>query len=423
VWVRNDGAGGLAVSWRAPDPEPGAGDAADGWIVQVSTNGQGFDDGTSVAGTSHTISGLAAGDVRFVRVLASNAGGRSLPSPVVGAAVAPSGDASVLVVGGFDRLDAGLLATEDLSGYALDVVQRMWLRRMNDGSYASRHGLAIADAGFSFDGATDDAIELGDVEIAGYAAIDWFAGEDSTGDLPLAPIVRDALTDYLDGGGRLLVSGSELGWALDLNGAPDEQAFFRERLHATYVSDDAETYDVTATAGPFEGLAALSFADGDAYDPRFPDVLAAGEGAALALAYGATADAGAAIAWGAGSDGERGIVLGFPFETIAGKETRRDVMAAALAFFDVVEEPGDGDDGGDDADSTAGDDDDGTAGDDANDASASATADGGTGDSTGTAAQGESDPGCGCTTTKSPHGFAWLVLACAALRRRRQPSA
>jgi len=345
------------------------------------------------------------------------AGGRSLPSPVVGAAVAPSGEASVLVVGGFDRLDAGLLATEDLSDYALAVVQRMWLRRMNDGSYASRHGLAIADAGFSFDGATDDAIELGDVEIAGYAAIDWFAGEDSVGDLPLAPIVRDALTDYLDGGGRLLVSGSELGWALDLNGAPDEQAFYRERLHATYVSDDAETYDVAATAGPFAGLAALSFADAESYDPRYPDVLAPAPDAAIALAYGATTDVGAAIAWGAGQDGERGIVLGFPFETIAGADARRDVMAAALAFFDVVEEPGGDDDGGED-DSTAGDDD-GTSG-DASDATASATAGDGTGDSTGAPADGESDGGCGCTTNTSPRASAWLLLAFAALRRRRR---
>ncbi len=414
VVVRNDGDGGLAVSWRAPEAEPGSGDAADGWIVQVSTNGHGFDDGTEVAGTTHTITGLSDGDVRFVRVLGKNAGGRSLPSPVVGAAVAPSGSASVLVVGGFDRLDAGLLPTEDLSAYALDVVQRMWLRRMNDGSYATRHGLAIADAGFSFDGATDDAVELADVELADYGAIDWFAGEDSVGDQPLAPIVRDALTDYLDGGGRLMVSGAELGWALDLNGAPDEQAFFRERLHATYVGDDAETYDVVATTGPFEGLAPLSFADPEAYDPRFPDVIAPARDATITLAY--PDGSAAAIAWG--DDGERGILMGFPFETIAGADARRDAMAAALAFFEIVEAPGGGDTG-DDADT--GDDDDGTAGDASGSASANgdATASGSDGDGTGGPGADEGDDGCGCTTSSSRGGLALLVLAVAALRRRR----
>jgi hypothetical protein len=408
IAVRNDGAGGLHVTWTVPDTEPGAGDDADGWIVQVSKNGHGFDDGTEVAGTSHTITGLVAGDVRFVRVLGKNAGGRSLPSPVVGASVAPSGEASVLVVGGFDRLDAGLLPSEDLSAYALDVVQRMWLRRMNDGSYAARHGLAIAAAGVSFDGATDDAVELGEIEIAGYAAIDWFAGEDSVGDQPLAPIVRDALADYLDGGGRLLVSGAELGWALDLNGAPEEQAFFRERLHASYVADDAETYDVSATDGPFEGLAPLSFADADTYDPRYPDVLAPADDAAIALAY--PDGAAAAIAWG--DAGERGIVLGFPFETIAGADARRDVMAAALAFFEVEEMPA-GDDG--DGDDATGDD---ATGDDAG-ADATATGeDADAGDTSGAPADGEDPPGCGCRQTPA-HAPAITALVLVALRRRR----
>ncbi|HET6585736.1 MAG TPA: MYXO-CTERM sorting domain-containing protein, partial [Nannocystaceae bacterium] len=290
---------------------------------------------------------------------------------------------------------------------------------MNDGSYAARHGLAIADAGFSFDGATDDAIELGDVEIAGYRAVDWFAGEDSVGDLPLAPIVRDALADYLDDGGRLLVSGAELGWALDDMGAPDEQTFFRERLHATYVSDDAETYDVTATAGPFAGLAALSFADPAASDPRVPDVLAPATDAAIALAYGGIADGAAAIAWGAGEDGERGILLGFPFETIAGAEARRDVMAAALAFFEVVEEPGDDDTGGG-ADTSGGDDDDGTAGDD-DGPGATATHGGGSEEGTSAGAQGESDSGCGCRANGGPSpALAIPMLALAGLGRRRR---
>lgn len=415
VWVRNDGAGGLEVGWRAPEPTPGGGDVADGYLVQVSRNGHGFDDGTVVAGTSHVIEGLRPGDVRFVRVLATNAGGRSLPSHTVGAAVAPSGQASVLVVGGFDRLDGGLLLPDDLSPFGLGIVQRMWLHRMNDGSYAPRHGQAIAAAGVSFDGATDDALEAGDVVLPPYQAVDWFCGEDSVGDLPLSPLARDALADYLDQGGRLLVSGAELGWALDEYGAEDERAFFRERLHARYVIDDAETYDVAAVDGPLDGIAPLSFSDPTAYDPRFPDVLEAEPDAAVALVYGEGSGLGAAVAWGIDADGERGVLLGFPFETIAGADDRALSMAEILAFFEVEEAPGpdpEPEPDTDGLDDTTGGDEDtigGTAGGD--------ETEGGTETDGLPGAAGDDEGGCACRARGDIDGSAWWTLLLIGLGR------
>jgi MYXO-CTERM domain-containing protein len=417
VWVRNDGAGGLAVGWRGPDVAPGAGDPADEWVVQVSSNGYGFDDGTVVAGTSHTLEGLEAGEAWFVRVLGSNAGGRSLPSQTVGAAVAPSGQASVLVVGGFDRLDGALLLPDDLSEFDLAIVQRMWLHRINDGSYATRHGDALRILGYSFDGATDDAIEAGDVTLPGYQAVDWFCGEDSVGDLPLSPLHRDALADYLDGGGRVMVSGAELGWSLDENGAADERAFFRERLHARYVLDDAETYDVSDVDGPLSLREPLSFADPTSYDPRFPDVLDGEAGGAVALVYGGAPGMGAAVAWGVGADGERGVLLGFPFETVAGVLPRVDLMRTIMQFFEVVEAPApdDPDTGG--VDDTAGSsggvvDDAGSGG-----PSSSATE---TADTGSAGASGGDDGGCACRASSSPRGAAWWALGLVALARGRR---
>jgi MYXO-CTERM domain-containing protein len=420
LWVRNDGAGNLEVGWRVPEAAPGSGDPADAWVVQVSRNGHGFDDGTVVAGTSHTLEGLSPGDVRFVRVLGSNAGGRSLPSHTVGARVAPSGEASVLVVGGFDRIDGSLLLSEDLSAFDLATVQRMWLRRINDGSYATRHGHAIAAAGFSFDGATDDAIESGDVTLPGYQAVDWFCGEDSVGDLPLSPLHRDAIAELLDEGGRLLVSGAELGWALDEYGADDERTFFRERLHAHYVLDDAETYDVSAVDGPLGDVGALSFSDPEVYDPRFPDVLEAEADAATVLVYGDAPGMGAAIAWGIGSDGERGVLLGFPFETVAGEDDRAQLMGEILEFFGVQEAPGP-----DEPDPTGGTDGETEGGVD----ETAGGAEGETADGTGTAsdtdslpgASGDDGGGCGCRARSGPADSAWwaLVVLAAARRGRR----
>jgi hypothetical protein len=416
VWVRNDGAGGLEVGWQPPEPAPGDGDPPDGYVVQVSRNGYGFDDGTVVAGTTHTLAGLEPGDVRHVRVLGINGGGHSLPSPTVSAGVAASGAASVLVVAGFDRIDGALLVPEDASSLGQGTVDRMFLHRINDGTYSVRHAGAIAAAGYSFDGATDDAIELGDVDLEGYQAIDWFAGEDSVNDDRVSAVTRAALTSYLDGGGRLLLSGSELAWALDLHGDSEEQAFCHERVHARYAIDDAETYDVVSAAGPLAGVSPLSFADPTAYDPRFPDVLEPETGGVVALTYTGGVGTGAAIAWGEGSDADRGVLLGFPFETVATEAARNDLMAHVLAFFEVHEVPGDDDDGGGTNDGDAGGDDTTMSGDDADTVTSGSATEGGdgdhgsTGDSAGMDGGDGGDGGCGCAQGRRTSQGPWLLL-------------
>jgi N-acetylmuramoyl-L-alanine amidase len=352
VRVQNDGAGGLVVSWRPPVPEPGGGDAPTGYRVYVSRDGRSFDEGTDAGGgiTTLTLGDVGLGEIRWVRVAALNAGGESRPSELVGARV---GAAPVLIVGGFDRLDAGQLVKEEPSPL-LGIIDRMYLDRMNDGAHALRHGRAVAAASVSFDGATDEAVAQGDVELARYRVVDWFAGEDSAGDDPLGAGARAQLAAYLAGGGRLLLSGAELAWALDFMGTSEEQAFFRETLNASYAADDADTFAVTPVEGPYQSVPTFSFDDGAAggYLVDYPDVLAPGPGAALALEYAGGAGGGAAIVWGAGAPGERGVLLGFPFETVAGDAARAQIMAATLAFFEVEPEtlppdagPGGGGDG------------------------------------------------------------------------------
>lgn len=427
LWIHNDGDGNLEVGWRPVQQGPAEGDPADAYVVQVSTNGYGFDDGTIVKGTSHTLDGLEPGDVRYVRVLGKNAGGHSLPSHTVAASVAPSGAASVLVVGGFDRIDGGLLVPDDASSFGQGMLDRMWLHRINDGTYAVRHANAIAAAGFSFDGATDDAVEQGDVIVDGYQAIDWFTGEDSTNNDPLSAPARESLADYLDDGGRMLLSGAELGWALDLYGEPEEQAFFYERLHARYALDDAETYEVVAGGEPLDQVMPMSFSDPTSYDPRYPDVLEPDTGGVVALHYQGGAGMQAAIAWGVDDAGDRGVLLGFPFETIATEAARNDLMARVLAFFEVEEAPGDDDSGTTGSGSTgSGDDTGGDSGDD--DGSATGTTEltwgtGGTGATDSSPQGGEAvGDGCGCAQGRQRGSGALLGLLLVALvRRRRAP--
>jgi hypothetical protein len=71
---------------------------------RTSANGSGGD-GVAVTGTSFTLTGLAPGQLIFVRVTATNAGGESFPTPVGAARASVTGLAPVLVVNGYERLD------------------------------------------------------------------------------------------------------------------------------------------------------------------------------------------------------------------------------------------------------------------------------------------------------------------------------
>ena len=331
VKIENAGKGKLRVSWRPPAAAPGGGDAPERYRVVVGAKGYGFDDGVLVDGESLVLENLPPAALRFVRVHAVNAGGESPPSEIVAARLAASGKAPILVVGGFDRLDRFMMLREAAPG--LGMIDRSRLDRMNDGTYAVRHALALAGGGYAFDGATDDVVAANDIELRAYAAVDWFTGEQANADA-LGPAAREQITALLAGGGKLLFSGAEQIWALDTQGTDADRTFTRDVLRTGLVMDDAETYDVAAsTGGPFAALPAFSFAETGpgSYDADFPDVLEPVAGAEPVLAY--ASGGAAAIAW------PGGIVLGFPLELIEDASTRRAFMTAAMAHFGIAQDP------------------------------------------------------------------------------------
>lgn len=323
VRVQNAGIGSLRVSWA---------DDGHAHRVFVSDNGYGFDDGHITNGTSFVLDGLTPGSVRYVRVAAVNPTGQSFPSEVVGARSSVTGAASVLVVNGFDRLDAAMSPVDDLSAYGLAPAVRQRLWQMNDGSYAARHGAALAAAGFAFDGSSDEAVEEASVLLDGYRAIDWFCGEDSSGNEPFPASTRVALSFALRQGKGLLLSGSELAWALDAMGSDAERGFYRSLARGRYAFDDADSY-VARGAASFSLLGEFRFDDG--YDADYPDVLSADAGSQIVLEYPSGDAAG--LAWRDGSAGA--VVLGFPFEVVAGAPARAALMQASLEYLGVPREP------------------------------------------------------------------------------------
>ena len=326
--VQNVGGGRLRVSWRpSPTDTVGlVGDAPTGYRLYASTDGLGWSDGVPVtASTVYTLSGLSEGQPLFVRVTATNDGGESFPTETLGARVGDS--AAMLLVSGFDRLNNTMLVPETdlIEGYNV----RMFLDRMNRYDYAVQHGEAIS---LPFDSASNEAVQDGSVSLGAYVLVDWLLGEESVPDETLSTAEQARLRDFLDGGGALFISGTEIGWDLDHLGDEDDRAFYNDYLRAAYAGDDAGTYQVAPVAGSiFEGLGALRFDAQGMYDADWPDQLSPAGGSVAALAYQGGGGGGAAVQYEDGC--QRLVYFGFPFETIS-PDDRPTVMGRVLDFLD-----------------------------------------------------------------------------------------
>ncbi|MCS6915486.1 MAG: N-acetylmuramoyl-L-alanine amidase [Myxococcota bacterium] len=341
VCARGSGPGQVTLSWRPAEPGPPGlgGDPAEWFRIYRSADGLSWDEGTEVKGTQAVVDGLPPGGVIYFRVAAMNRGGESFPSPLL--PVRPrrdGGPARLLLVGGFDRLDGDMLVRQDLSAHALGTVQRMLLDLMNDGTYLAAHARALAQVDMGFDACERSALDAGDVRLTDYAAVDWQAGEQSVGpERALSHRQRELLMAYLRRGGRLILSGSEIFWAL-LDQGNDQERALGAALGVTLLDGDAGTYQVRPVRGRlFDGLPAFQLDDGShgVYDVDQPDVLAPRDGAQLELVYG-TAQGAAAISSGMPT---QVVSFGFPLEAVYDEQVRTELMVRSLRALGVPPDP------------------------------------------------------------------------------------
>jgi hypothetical protein len=174
----------------------------------------------------------------------------------------------------------------------------------------------------------------------------WVLGDESTSDETFSPAEQALVKVFLQQGGKLCVSGSEIGYDLDRASGPvqSDRDFLHDFLKTTYVADDANDPAVAGASGSlFQGLS-LRYgvvAEGAPYEEDWPDVLAPVNGGAASLSYGASGTAGGAGITFSGllPGGVRPgavMVLGFPFETITERAKRDSLMARIFTFFGGV---------------------------------------------------------------------------------------
>ncbi|MGC9393357.1 MAG: N-acetylmuramoyl-L-alanine amidase [Anaerolineae bacterium] len=325
--VQNLGGGAVRVAWQ-PSPTDGAGlrgEAATGYRIYTSPDGFAWGAPVAVAGTAHTLTGLAVGQTLYVRVTATNDGGESLPTEVLGARV---GDHPlVLIVNGFDRLHADEIVIQ------YDPVEgpnaRLWVDQMNSQDYVVHHGEAVP-AIYAWDSSSNEAVRDGLVSLQDTLLVDWLLGEEATlEDGTLDAAERAALLAFLNSGRALLISGSYLAW--DLDGMGRAPTFMHNVLRAGYVVSDAETSTFQSVVdGAFDGLGAFTFDAPDVYLVDAPDALTPLNGATAALSYAGGVGGTAAIQYVDGC--QRLLVLGFPLEAVP-QPSRGALMTHTLDYL------------------------------------------------------------------------------------------
>ena len=164
--------------------------------------------------------------------------------------------------------------------------------------------------------------------LAAYKGVLWFTGDDALNSLSRAEQIL--LLPYLDAGGRLFLTGQNIG--MDIKN--DYGAFFRDVLHATFIQDNA---GVTETVGLsfYTGLTATLSGGSGADNQTSPDVIAPYDAMATPVFTYTTGAAGLAVDDGA----HRLIYLAFGLEGVADATQRAIILRDGLEWLGLSQPP------------------------------------------------------------------------------------
>ncbi len=297
-----------------------------GYRIYASADGVTFGAPISVASNvqSYIESGLAPGTKRYYKVAVVGTGGESKPSRIYGAQA--GGSARVLIVDGDDRWQFQTAENPACTNH----------------SFAALAGQNIS--GPVFETASHNAVIDGTVQLTNYPAVVWLSGEEGSQDGAFDATEQSLVTAYLNAGGNLFASGSEIGYALDRTSGPAaaDRNFYHNQLRAIFSNDDASTYAFTPAAGGiFSGNATSGFDNGTrgTYNVDYPDVLVPTNGSIRAISYSGGLGGSAAVQYDGSLGGGKVVYFGFPFETITNSAVRDAYMSDVLRFFGVLEPP------------------------------------------------------------------------------------
>lgn len=181
------------------------------------------------------------------------------------------------------------------------------------------------------------------INLNNYHAVIWLLGDESTADETFSSVEQTKVANYLENGGKLFVTGSEIAW--DLEGASSvtssDTQFLRNYLKAKFVADNSNIKVAIGEPGTlFEGLL-LQYGTtgyGSPYIEDYPDVIDTNGGSVPFLRYNASMFAGIAYTGSFGNSSNTGqvVYIGFPFETIGNLTQRTSLMTKVFQYFGMI---------------------------------------------------------------------------------------
>jgi hypothetical protein len=246
-------------------------------------------------------------------------------SDVYGVRLNNNSPVRTLIVDGFDR-------TDPAGGYH-DVSH----------TFAMIWGMSLP---LDFSTCSNDAVISGEVVLGDYDIVLWMLGDESAADETFNPAEQSLVSTFLQQGGKLFVSGSEIANDLDGLAGPSQadRDFLHQFLKAGYGGQVPDEFTVTGDPGTLFSDVSLRYgvvSEGSPYEADSSDFLIPEGGSGVVLRYG---DATNPVAAGLGYKGlfpggglPGGVVVtGFPFETITTKTGRDTLMKRVYQFFDQL---------------------------------------------------------------------------------------
>lgn len=360
----------LELSWKGEnDPQEPTAQPRE-YIVYTRIGYGGFDNGTLVSKTSHTVK-IEPGLVYSFKVTAVNRGGESFPSEILSAYKAKRERERVMIINGFDRVSGpAVINTFDKAGFDLEQdpgvpylsnisfsgaqigFDRAQAGKEGEGSlgYSGRelegmkiagntfdypfiHGKAIQAAGkYSFVSCSDEAVENGTVTLEDYPVVDYILGMEKEDPVhkvyykTFSSAMQRIITSYCQSGGNLFVSGAYVG--SDMSGTQGNREFTEKILKYGYQNSMTDKSS-NRINGLGRTITIPRVPNETSYAVPAPDCIVPVDTAFPVFTY-VPGNQSAGIAY---KGNYRTFVLGFPFESIQSEADRATIMAGILGFF------------------------------------------------------------------------------------------
>jgi murein DD-endopeptidase MepM/ murein hydrolase activator NlpD len=277
------------------------------------------------ATTSISYENITSGTVffRLTAIDSASPPNESVASDVYGMRLNTS-STGTLLVDGFDRREAS-------GSYHLE-----------SHPFAMTHGFPVP---LDFNTCANDAVIDGSVDLNGYDVVVWILGDESANDETFSSAEQALVRAYMDGGGHLFVTGSEIAYDLDRASGPTaaDRAFLHDYLKVSYAGDDSGIYSVVGTTGSWFQPLSLRYgitSEGSPYEEDWPDEFTQVNGSEVIFLYETQTgnSAGAAYKGPAPNGSVPGgvVVMGFPFETITTEGAQDQLMDLVFSYFGIT---------------------------------------------------------------------------------------